>query len=123
MKYEVRDKVEIDVPAFFKPNRYKIQVVDTNRANPYMVKGSWWPEDSLKLIEKNLNGGTINTKDHSPDNGKYSPEQIAFLEEHAKAAMQGLMTSGIPLDPKYISETAYTFAEAMLQERERRVKG
>lgn len=78
--------------------------------------------------EKLLNGGTINTKDHRlqdpiPDTGKYSPEQIAFLEEHAKAAMQGLLSNScVQMQDSDLIVQSYNFAEAMLQERIKRLE-
>lgn len=73
-------------------------------------------------------------QDYNPETpqGKYSPEQIAFLEEHAKAAMIGMMANSIDvnqgmqpfwnMDFAVVSKHAYDLAEAMLQERTKRLE-
>ena len=68
-----------------------------------------------------LNGGTIDTKDHRPDTGgKYSPEQIAYLDQCAIAAMQMFPVN--MYGENEIVKGCYDFAEAMLQERTKRLE-
>lgn len=52
-------------------------------------------------------------------------ESQQLLDDFAKAAMQGMISNAAydQADTGFISELAYNVAEAMTQERERRIKG
>lgn len=54
------------------------------------------------------------------------PSEQALLDDFAKAAMQGMISnnwSNLSVSDEAIAKEAYDIATAMMQERERRIKG
>lgn len=60
------------------------------------------------------------------ENVKWADDRQALLDDFAKAAMQGMINNNwanLSVSDEAIAKEAYGIATAMMQERERRMKG